>query len=845
MIPVWRLTLSNALAARSRLALTWLAVALGVAFVAGSLVLTDTSTRLLDDQFRTTTAGVDLTVRGAAAFDAAMGVEVQRDPLPADLADRVAATSGVDRVRPAASGPGQLQVDGTAVGPAGPTILGTWAEAPFTAYELRAGRAPRASGEVVLDAATAAEHDIAVGDTVVVSATASRQLRVVGLTGVGDGDGLANSTVVLVDLPTAQALLDLGTGVTSVDVIAADGVAVPDLRDDLAATLGGQYAVSNAQDAAQASADAAKESSGQLRVVLLALAAAGLVVGAFLIANTFGIVLTQRARELALLRAAGATGRQVLLSVLGEALLVGATGAAGGTAAGIGAAHALRGLAQSAGLALPDGPLTVTARTVAVGLVAGTVITVLAALGPARRAARTAPVAAMRASDPAPSAPRRRRLVTGWVALGLGVALLLAAALLRDVAGVAVGAVLLLAGLVVLGPVLAPRLARAVGRPLRDLGVPGQLARESAVRNPRRTAATATALALGLALIVFVTVLGSSVKAISATSTEAITADLLVQSSRDEMLGGLSPEVADRVAALPEVAAVSSVRYGHWLDAGTTSALTAVDPATLPRVAGVEMTAGDLAALDGGGIVLATGVAAERGLQVGDTLAMTLPRHGEQRLRVVGLMDDDSARALSTSYVISLGTYAEHFSEDVDATVYIALTDDVDPAEARQTLRAAVADFPNAEVLDQAEAAAGRAAAVDQVLGLVTVLLGFAVLIALLGITNTLALSIVERTREIGLLRAVGMTRAQLSWMVRAEAVLVAAVAVVVGVVLGLGLAVATLAGLSSDAPLVVRVPVAQLVEIVVAAVLAGLAAGLLPARRAARLDVLTAIAGP
>ncbi len=231
--------------------------------------------------------------------------------------------------------------------------------------------------------------------------------------------------------------------------------------------------------------------------------------------------------------------------------------------------------------------------------------------------------------------------------------------------------------------------------------------------------------------------------------------------------------------------------------------------------------------------------------QVGDTLAMTLPRHGEQRLRVVGLMDDDSARALSTSYVISLGTYAEHFTEDVDATVYIALTDDADPAEARQALRAAVADFPNAEVLDQAEAAAGRAAAVDQVLGLVTVLLGFAVLIALLGITNTLALSIVERTREIGLLRAVGMTRAQLSWMVRAEAVLVAAVAVVVGVVLGLGLAVATLAGLSSDAPLVVRVPVAQLVVIVVAAVLAGLAAGLLPARRAARLDVLTAIAGP
>ncbi|WP_347059871.1 FtsX-like permease family protein [Blastococcus sp. HT6-30] len=840
---MFRLALANALAHRSRLALTWLAVALGVAFAAGSLVLTDTSSRLLDDQFRTTAAGVDLTVRGAAAFDAAMGVEVERDPLPADLADRIAATPGVERVRAVATGPGQLQVDGQAVAPAGPTILGTWAEAPFTAYALRAGRAPAGNGEVVLDAATAAEHGIDLGDTVTVSATASAQLRVVGLTGVGDGDGLAGSTVVLLDLPTGQGLLGLGTGVTSVDVLAAEDVAVTDLRRDLAAALGEDYAVSNAQDAAAASADAAKESIDHLRIVLLALAAAGLVVGAFLIANTFGIVLTQRAGELALLRAAGATGRQVLASVLGEALLVGVTGAAGGTAAGVGAAYALRGLASGAGLALPDGPLTVTARTVVIGLAAGTLITLLAVLGPARRAARTAPVEAMRASDPAAVRPRRARLVTGWTAAGLGLAGLLTAALLRDIAGVAVGAVLLLTGLVVLAPVLTPRLASAVGRPLTRLGVPGQLARESAVRNPRRTAATAMALALGLAVVGFVAVLGSSVKAIGATTGEAITADLLVQSSRDEMLGGLSPEVAARVAALPEVAVVSSVRYGHWLDAGTTSALTAVDPATLPDVADIEMTAGDLAALDRGGIVLADGVAAERDLAVGDTLALTFPRDGEQRLQVVGLMADDSARALSTSYVISLDTYAAHFSEDVDATVYVALVDGTDPADARTALRRAVADFPNAEVLDQAEAAAGRAAAVDQVLGLITVLLGFAVLIALLGITNALALSIVERTREIGLLRAVGMTRAQLSRMIRAEAALIAAVAAVVGVGLGLVLAAATLAGLSADNPFVMRVPVGHLLVMVAAAMLAGLAAGLLPARRAARLDVLTAIA--
>jgi putative ABC transport system permease protein len=449
----------------------------------------------------------------------------------------------------------------------------------------------------------------------------------------------------------------------------------------------------------------------------------------------------------------------------------------------------------------------------------------------------------MRASDPAPAALRRGRLVVGWVLLAVGVSLLPVAALLRTIAGVAAGAVVLLGALVVLGPVLSPRLAQAVGGPLARTGVPGQLARESTVRNPRRTAATATALSLSLALVGFVAVLGSSVKQIAATGGEAVTADLLVQSSRDEMLGGLSPQVAERVARLPEVATATPTRFGHWLDDGTTSALTAVDPGTLPEVAQVRMTAGSLAALEKGGVVLAEKVAKERGLEVGDSLPMTFPRDGEQTLRVVGVMADRSAHALSTSYVLSLETYAAHYSENVDATVYVALAQGVDQARARTALRAAVADFPNAQVRDQAEAAAGRAAAIEQVIGLITVLLGFAVLIALLGITNTLALSVVERTREIGLLRAVGMTRAQLRWMVRAEAVLVAAVAVVSGLALGLGLAAATLTGLAADNPVVVRVPVGQLLAVLTVTVLAGLAAGLLPARRAARLDVLAAIA--
>ncbi|MER7282214.1 FtsX-like permease family protein [Dactylosporangium sp. NPDC000244] len=840
---MWRLTLRNAVAHPARLALTLLAVALGIMFVTGTLVLTDTSGRALDAQFRTAAAGTDLTVRRATAFDDAMGVEVERDPLPAATLERVRAVPGVADAQPAARGQALLTAGGRTLVPSGASLLRSWTPEPFNAFAVRTGRPPLTGDEVVLDAATAREYHVALGDTVTVQAASTAALRVVGLAWFGDRPGLPDTTVALVTLPAAQRLLGLGDGVPEIAVAVAEGATVAQVRQRLAERLGADAEVVTGQDVAAASASAAKGQVGYLRAMLLALAGAALLVGGFLIANTFAVVVGQRTRELAVLRAAGATGRQLLGSVLGEAALVGAAASAAGIGLGVAAAAGLRALAGQVGVPLPDGDLVLLPRTVAAAAVIGVLITVAAAVAPARRAARIAPVEAMREAATGPAANRARALGGAVVTLAGAAALGVVLAGRGSLGLLGAGALVTVGGLTLLGPAIAPVLARIAGRPLDLAGVPGRLARQTAARAPRRTAATAMALALGLALIGFMAVVGTSVRsAIRQSYGETITADYVIESSRNEMLGGLPPDVQHHVAALDEVAVASRLRYGHWKDGTMTSALTAVDPATLPRVTSLHLVAGRLDALAGGGVILAERVARERGLSVGDTLPMTFARTGEQRLPVAGLLRDADAQALSTDYIIGLDTYARLYAENVDASVFVRLADGADPAAARRAIEAALAGTPTAQLRDQAEAVAGRTRGVDEILGVTTALLLFTVAIALLGITNTLALSIVERTREIGLLRAVGMSRTQLRWMVRGEAVLVAVLAVVIGVALGLGFGAGAVTALGSTTPLAVEVPFGRLALIVAVATVAGLVAGLLPARRATRLDVLDAI---
>jgi putative ABC transport system permease protein len=840
---MWRLAIKQVAAHRFRFVLTTLAVVLGVTFVSGTLVLTDTSQQLFDDRFASRSAGSDLTIRTEVAFDEAMGVEVEHDPVPAALVDDVRDTAGVDDAAGMISGKGTVLVDGDPVSTTGQPLLLSWAKAPFGGFEIISGRPPQGHGEVVLDQDTARRADVQIGATVTVQSDRVGRFRVVGLAQSTRAAAYAGSSVALTGVEDAQNLLRLGERFSEIQVTAADDTTVSTLEDRLREAVGETYAVTSSKDVARASSDAARTQLGYLQGMLFALAAAALLIGGYLIANTFTIVVAQRTRELALLRAAGATGRQVRRLLRGEALVVGVVGSAVGTVLGIGAAAALRSLLAGVGADLPSGPAVIRPGSMLLSFAIGVGVTMVGAVAPSRRAGRVSPLQAMRSADAVTLASRRRR-VTGTVA-GIASAAALGAVVLgqASVSLVAAAAVLAVVALAALGPVLAGPLTKLFGRPLASTGVPGRLAGEFAARAPRRTAATVMALSLSVALVAFMTVLAASMKKdISDRYEEVIRADLIVESSGAEMLGGLSPEVYDRIAALPEVEAATRMRIGHFKHGGATTALSAIDPATIDKALRIDLRSGELGDLDTGGVLVSEKLANQEGLQPGDTIDMTFPLDGEQQVSVVGVFDDDLVAATQTNYLIGLDTYADHYAEDVDADVFVQLATGTDTNAAEAAIADVLAEFPNADVRDQAAAATGRTTMVDQILGLVTVLLLLTVLIALLGVTNTLALSIVERTREIGLLRAIGMTTRQVRWMIRSEAALQAALSVVLGSVLGLAFAAATVLALGGDDPMTVVVPWGWLATVLVAGTTAGLLAGLLPARRAARLRLMAAI---
>ena len=839
-------TLKGLLAHKFRLAATALAIVLGVGFVAGTYVLTDTMNSTFKDLFKTVTQGTDVAIRTKATFGQNQNGDV-RDPIPAAVLDQVKAVNGVRAADGSVQGFAQfVGKDGKPVTTGGAPTLGVSVSADPDlqgATTLRAGRLPSGPTEVAVDARTASKQGFKVGDQVkVLLQGGSRTFTVAGIVGFGEADNLAGATLAAFDTATAQDVLNRKGNFDEIDVAGQPGVDPATLRDRIAAAVPAKYEVLTGADLAKQTADEISKGLSFFNYALLGFAGVALFVGAFLIFNTFAIIVAQRTRELALLRCLGASRRQVLTSVLAESAIVGVLASLVGLAFGVVIAVGLRALLKGFGIDLPSTSLQFLPRTIVVSLAVGILVTLVSAVMPALRATRVPPVAALQPETAfAPTRFRTRRIVIGLLVTVAGVALLLAG-LFQDqgnrLANVGAGAVIIFLGVAVLSPLITRPLAAVIGWPFsRVFRLPGRLARENAMRNPRRTASTAAALMIGLALVAFVSIMAASVKASSTEVLDrSVAADYILTAQNFQPI---STQVSDRLKDLPEVAGVTGVRMGSFKLNGVVKGLSAVDPQAYDQLVRTETTAGSLTDLAGGGVAVKDTVARDQGWKLGSVVAMEFPRNGVQQEPVRAIYKDNN---LNGDYLIGLDTYAKGYTDQQDQLVLVKAAPGVAPAAATDAIKRALADFPNVQVQDQAAYKASTARQIDQLLGLVSALLGLAILIALFGIVNTLALSIFERVRELGLLRAVGATRRQLRSMIRWEGVIIAVLGAVLGLVIGTFFGWTMVRALKGEGFTSFAVPGGQLVAYVVAAGLAGILAAVLPGRRAARIDVLRAI---
>ena len=836
-----------------RLLLSTFAIVLGVAFVAGTLVFTDTLSRSFTGIFSSSVGDVVVSPRGANTSD---GAPTTRS-VPASLVRTLATADGAARADGNVSSFGLFVVDqhGKLVGGNGPPGIAVSYNTAPAAHGLEGlsivrGHPPRSGDQVAMDERTAKTAGYHVGDTVSLVGAGKTALvhpTLVGLAGYRDGGSTNGATITVLTTEAAQRMFLQGKDAfNDVWVTAKPGVSEADLRDQVSALLPSGYKAVTGDKAAKDAASGVLDAITFISVFLLIFAGISLVVGSFLIVNTFSILVAQRSRELALLRALGASRRQVTRSVLFEATVLGFLGATIGLALGIVLAIGIRFLFAQFGLDLSGQSLVFQARTVLVSYAVGIVVTVVAAYVPARRAARIAPVQALRDDVALQESSMRRRLAVGVLMLVGGVALMLTG-LFADVPkpGYWVGGGILVAllGAAAASPVLSrPFLAVAAALFVRLFGPVGRLAGQNALRNPRRTAATASALMIGLALVTTMAMVGASSKAsIDKTVADNFQGDLVVSNIVGERF---SPSVGDRVEKLDGVASVTRLRtvqaeVGTGSEASGASVLAAT-PSSLARSVRVTMkqgTTGDLR--DGTVFVTAKRAAADR-LDVGDRVRMRMPV-GVRSYRVAGIVADNNP-VLFAPFTTTLHSLVEAGYQPADNQLIIDKSAGTSTSQLRKEVDRVTAGLPTVTVKDQAGYAAEARGQFDQLLFIIYALLAMALVIAVLGVVNTLALSVIERTREVGLLRAIGLSRRQLRTMVRLESVVIA----VLGALLGVAMVVfgfALMASLRGEGLEVTVVPVVQLAVVVVVAGLFGVLAAVFPARRAARLDVLRAIA--
>lgn len=843
------LALKSLWARRVRALTTTLAVVIGVAFVAGTYILTDTTFAAFDEIFEDSLANTDVVI------SAREEVRQETGEVPSFAAAVLPRVQGVAGVRVAT---GQIFTPGAffdaeneQIGAQfAPKFISSNLPASLETQAFVEGRKPRDAREAALDLGAAEEAGLGLGDTLKLSSVERvAAYRIVGLTQLGDASW-GGASVAQLTLPEAQRITDKRGEFDQILIAAAEGVSEAELKRRVQRRVADPaLLVETAEENAERNSDLIREDLGFLRIALFVFAFVALFVGAFLIFNTFSITVAQRVREFGMLRTLGAGRGQILRSVVAEALAIGLLGAVLGLLGGYAIAVALNALFVALGIDLPTTALVTKARTIAVALAIGVGVTLISSFVPALRATRVPPIAALLALE----LPRSRRRGVVYAALaallGLaGLAMVLAGLFGGAEGGGAAGligggAVAVLLGVSLFSPRLIRPLASLIGRPLQALRrLTGRLARENTQRNPARTAVTAAALMIGLAVVAFVTVFAAGIKSSIATAVdESLQGELVLQNS--DGFSPISPRAAQRAERVPGVRTVATLRTAQArVDGGGKERVSALsrDAGRVLDVEWVEGGQATLRRLRDGEVVVDKSLASDQGLELGDEVRFLTQIGARPTLRVVGEYEDKAE--LLGGALVTQALMASAFDQRDDVIDFVELAPAAEPEAVQERLVQLMdREFPVVEVRNQEELKENQEEQIDQLLGLIYALLALAVIVSLFGIANTLALSIHERTRELGMLRAIGMSRRQVRTMIRYEAVITALIGALLGMAVGVVFA-ALIAQPLADEGFALSYPVGQLIAMLVFAALAGVVAAIPPARRASRLDVLEAL---
>ena len=838
--------------------LTAFAILLGVAMVAGTFMLKGSVDKAFDDIFAEANAGIDVTVQPKDVVDSN---EIQSGvSLPPSLVQKVAAVDGVKQAVGSIGGNNStitiLDDKGDRIGQSGgaPQFAQSVLPEPFNPFTWTEGGPPTRDDEVAIDSITADQENYEVGQTIPIGGQHGvKDYTLSGIGQFGSGVPLGGASLAVFTVAEAQSITGKGDNFDDISVEADNGVTPEELSKRIGAVLPPNVeSKTGAQDAAQQSADI-KDGFGFLTTALLIFAGISVFVGAFLIFNTFSITVAQRTKEFGMLRTLGASSRQVLASVIIEALVLGLFASVLGILAGLGFVQLVTGLFKAIGFELPQSGTVVPAAAIIAPLIVGIVATLGSSVVPALRATRVTPLEALRDTAEVDTASTRRRT---WIARGLfalGVVVIAGGLFATSSFGAALpllglGLILLFIGVAMLAGSLVAPLASFIGRPIEKLrGVTGRLARENTLRNPGRTATTSAALMIGVALVVFAAVFASSAsKSITDALDKTFAGDLVVANT--DGFSPISPDIGSQVSKLNGVETVSPIAGAPAvaeLPAGPKQEiLSGLDPATLTKVANLDWVDGDdetLTNLQPDEAIVESQWAKDNDVSVGDTITVKSAAGVDVDLHVVGSVRD-RIQLLVPGIAVPVETLRSQFDSRNDFADLVGF----DPGASFDATRTEVDDllskqFPEVEARSQAEYKQQQEDQINQLLALIYVLLALSVIISLFGVVNTLVLTIYERTREIGMLRAIGASRSQIRRMVRYESLITAMIGAIIGAAIGLAVAIAGVEALKSDG-FVLGIPVAGLIVVLIVAGIAGIIAGIWPARRASKIEVMEAL---